>query len=116
LSKDAQKPQNSIQYLAPSPTQSARLEPFSQQISLTYFHLQQSQSFPHSTHTDTSIPSTQLPITLLPFAITDAIGSFKSHCYLMPSFWVRVGRSWWLWEWLDEEVLRDADSSGVPGL
>jgi hypothetical protein len=27
-----------------------------------------------------------------------------------------AGRSWWLWKWLDEEVLRDADSSAVAGL
>jgi len=34
----------------------------------------------------------------------------------MPSFWVRAGRAWWLWEWLDEEVLRVADSSAVAGV
>jgi len=27
-----------------------------------------------------------------------------------------LGWAWWLWEWLDEEVLRDADSSAVAGL
>ena len=34
--------------------------------------------------TDTSIPSTQLPNTSFSIAITDAIGSSKSRCYLMP--------------------------------
>jgi hypothetical protein len=27
-----------------------------------------------------------------------------------------AGRAWWLWEWLDEEMLRDADRSAVAGL
>jgi predicted ribosomally synthesized peptide with nif11-like leader len=28
----------------------------------------------------------------------------------------RAGRAWWLWEWLDEEVLRNADRSAAAGL
>jgi predicted ribosomally synthesized peptide with nif11-like leader len=28
----------------------------------------------------------------------------------------RAGRAWWLWEWLCEEVLRDADRKVVAGL
>jgi hypothetical protein len=27
-----------------------------------------------------------------------------------------AGRVWWLWEWLDEEVLRDADRTAMAGL
>jgi hypothetical protein len=27
-----------------------------------------------------------------------------------------AGKAWWLWEWLDEEVLRDADGTAVAGL
>ena len=27
-----------------------------------------------------------------------------------------AGRVWWLWEWLDEEVLRVADRTAVAGL
>jgi len=37
--------------------------------------------------TSTHIPSTQLPNTSFPIAITDAIGSPKSHCSLMPLLW-----------------------------
>ena len=79
--------QNAIQYLAPSPTSAAKLEPLClPQIILIYFHPQQSQSPPHFTTTDKSISPTQLPNTSLPVAITDAICSSKSHRYLMPLF------------------------------
>jgi hypothetical protein len=27
-----------------------------------------------------------------------------------------AGTLWWLWEWLDEEVLRNADRSAAAGL
>jgi len=27
-----------------------------------------------------------------------------------------LGWAWWLWEWLDEEVLRGADGTAVAGL
>jgi hypothetical protein len=27
-----------------------------------------------------------------------------------------LGRAWWLWKWLDEEVLRNADRGAVAGL
>ncbi|WP_197461089.1 MULTISPECIES: hypothetical protein [unclassified Synechococcus] len=37
--------------------------------------------------TSIHIPSTQLPNTLLPITITDAIGSSKSHRNLMPLLW-----------------------------
>jgi hypothetical protein len=37
--------------------------------------------------TSTLIPSTHSPITSLPIAIADAIGSSKSHRYLMPILW-----------------------------
>jgi hypothetical protein len=37
--------------------------------------------------TDTFISPTQLPNTSLSVAITDAIGTPKPHCYLVPSFW-----------------------------
>ena len=78
----------SLQYLAPSPTTTANLEP-----------LFPPQSIPNiSTHsearhlysffsTDTFISPTQLPNTSLPVAITNAIGVSKSHCYLMPILW-----------------------------
>jgi len=58
---------------------------FSAQINLKYFYPQQSQTPPHSTSTYTSISPTHLPNTSLTIAITDAIYSPKSHCYLMPS-------------------------------
>ena len=64
----------------------------------------------------------QLPNTSLFIAITDAICSSKSHCYLVP--FIRdlieagegVERAWELREWLYEEVLRGADSSAAAGL
>ncbi|QNI85080.1 hypothetical protein SynPROS71_01277 [Synechococcus sp. PROS-7-1] len=37
--------------------------------------------------TSTLIPSTHSPITSLPIAITDAIGSSKSHRNLVPLLW-----------------------------
>jgi hypothetical protein len=30
--------------------------------------------------------------------------------------WGGAGRLWWLWEWLDEKVLRGADRTAVTGL
>jgi hypothetical protein len=57
---------------------------FHAQIKPKYSHPQQSKVSHFFNSTDTSIPSTQLPNTLLPIPITDAIGSPKSHCYLMP--------------------------------
>jgi hypothetical protein len=54
---------------------------------LNDIHPQQSSPHPYPTSTDTSIPSTQLPNTSLTFAITDAIGSSKSHCYVLPLIW-----------------------------
>jgi len=60
---------------------------FPAKISLNYFHSQQSQTPLFSIPTDTSISKAQLPNTSLPVAITDAIGSFKSHRYLMPFLW-----------------------------
>ena len=84
---DAQSTKNAIRYLAPSPTSTANLEPL--------FRSKITQLFPLTAKPDHYIlklyrykySSTQLPNTSLPIAITDAIGSSKSHRYLMPSFW-----------------------------
>jgi hypothetical protein len=52
-----------------------------------YFHPQQSQPSSSLSSTDTFISPTHLPNTSLPIAITDAVGSSKPHCYMMPLFW-----------------------------
>ena len=67
------------------------LNRFGTQISLKYFHLQQSQSSHFFSSTDTSISSTYLPHTSLPIPITDAISPSKFHCYLLPLIWDLIG-------------------------
>jgi hypothetical protein len=54
---------------------------------LNDIHPQQSQTPLFSIPTDTSNTPAQLPNTSLTFAITDAIGSSKSHCYVLPLIW-----------------------------
>jgi hypothetical protein len=74
--------------LAPSPTSTAIRKALSPpKIILKYFHPQQSQISQFSISTDTSISPTQLPNTSLPIAITNAIGSPKSHRNLEPFLW-----------------------------
>ena len=41
--------------------------------------------------TSTLIPSTHSPITSLSVTITDAVGTSKPHCYLVPILWDLMG-------------------------
>ena len=82
------KHQKHFQYLAPSSTSTAIRKTLSPpKIILKNLHPQQSLSHLFFFSTDTFISPTLLPNTSLPIAITDAIGSSKSDCYLVPILW-----------------------------
>jgi hypothetical protein len=79
---------NGIQYLAPSPTSAANLEPL-------FSHKESSNIPAHSKsirlHTPPLLmhlfPPTQLPNTSLSIASTDAVGSSKPRGYVLPILW-----------------------------
>ena len=75
---------DTLQYLAPSPPPPQILSRFPAKINLIYFHPQRSKIPAFLNSKDTNISPAQLPNTSLPIPITDAIGSSKYHCCLVP--------------------------------
>jgi hypothetical protein len=88
---DHQEPSISLQYLAPLQSMQPDIRHNEALSNLRYSHPQQSQTPLFSIPTDTSISPTQLPNTSLSVTITDAVGTSKPHCYLVPILWDLMG-------------------------
>jgi hypothetical protein len=88
---DHQEPSISLQYLAPLQSMQPDIR-HNEALSAKPKNPGHTKAiFNISLLTSTLIPSTHSPITSLSVTITDAVGTSKPHCYLVPILWDLMG-------------------------